>query len=358
MTKTGNSRSEFPIWNREITANPKNGLRGRTVAVRGREAIMPLPHLVLGLLLLGFSATRAGIAFGQDYPLKPLRIVTAPVGGSTDFLSRLIAQNISVPLGQQVIVDNRPVILLGETVARAQPDGYTLVLVSDSHWVRALIQKQSYDPVRDFAPISTVTLQPNMLVIHPSLPVRSVKELIALAKAKPAELNYATGSVGSATHLAAELFKSMAGISLTRIPYSGVGPALTALISGELQLIFSVTGGTLPHVKSGRLKALAVTTAKPSALVPGLPTIAASGLPDYEAVAINAVFAPAKTPAAIVARLNQEIVRAIHLPEVKEKLFNAGVEGVGSSPEQLAATIRSEMTRLGKVIREAGIKGE
>ena len=319
---------------------------------------MRILHAVSGVVLMTAVVAGPTNVHAQDFPVKPVRIVTAPPGGSTDLLSRLIGQAIAGPLGQQVIIDNRPVILLGESVAKAAPDGYTLVLVADTHWLYPLMRKMPYDPVKDFEPVSTVATQPNVLVVHPSLPVRSVKELIALAKARPGQLNYATGATGSMTHIAAELFKSMAGVDIVNIPFGGSGPAVVAIISGELQLLFFVTGSAAPHLRSGRLRGLAVATPRPTPLAPGLPTMSESGLPGFEIVSKNAVFAPARTPAAAIRRLNQEMVRAVNSQEVKDRLFAASIEGLGSTPEQLAATVAAEMTRLGKVIKDSNIRAD
>ena len=292
----------------------------------------------------------------QDFPAKPVRIVTSPAGGSADFVARLVAQGISGPLGQQVLVDNRPSIVIAEAVAKAPPDGYTLVLVGNSFFVGSLLQPMPYDSISDFSPVTLTNRAPNILVVHPALPVRSVKELIALAKARPGELHYTSGVTGSSAHLGAELFNAMAHVRTVRVNYKGAGLAVTSLIAGEVQLTFGAAD-VLPHVKSGRLRALAVTSLEPTELVPGLPTVAAA-LPGYESVQRQGILAPAKTPAAIINRLNQEMVRVLNTKEVKDKFFNAGVEAVGSSPEQFTATLKSELARMGKVIQDAGIKVE
>lgn len=300
----------------------------------------------------------AGIVRGEIYPNKPIRIVTSETGGGNDIPTRLIAQGISVPLGQNVIVENRPSSVTGELVSRAVADGYTLLVHGSNFWLGPLLQKTPYDPVRNFSPITLAASTPNVLVVHPSLPVKLVKDLITLAGAKPGLLNYASGSTGSSNHLAAELFKAMAGVNIVRIPYNGTGRALNGLMGGEVQLMFPNAGGATPHLKSGRLRALAVTSATPSVLGPGLPTVAASGLPGYESVNTLGIYAPVRTPAAIITRLNQEIVRFLKTPEAKEQLLNSGVEVVGSSPEQLGATMKSEILRIGKVIKDAGIKAD
>ncbi|MBI4191894.1 MAG: tripartite tricarboxylate transporter substrate binding protein [Betaproteobacteria bacterium] len=302
----------------------------------------------------------AGAPLAQDYPSKPIRIVTGTPGSGADVTARLIAQGISGGLGQQVIVENRgggSGIVAGETVANAAPNGYTLLLFSSPIWLLHFMQDNvPYDPVTAFSPITLAVSSPNILVVHPSLPVRSVRDLIALAKARPGELNYASGGTGSPSHLSTELFKSMADVNMVRIPYTGTGPALNAVIGGEAQLMFPTAPSGMPHVRSGRLRALAVTSARSSALAAGLPTVAASGMPGYESEAVFGMFAPAKTPAAIVNRLNQEIVRALNNPNLKERFFNAGTEVVGSSPEAFTAFLKSDMAKMGKVIKNAGIR--
>ena len=310
-----------------------------------------------GLLL----AVLPGAASAQDYPTKPIRIVAASAGSSGDFAARLIAQGITGSLGQQVIVENRPgnVAVSGEFVAKAPPDGHTLLFMPSSLWLLPFMQDNvPYDPVRDFAPITLSGSTPAILVVHPSLRINSVKQLIALAKARPGELNYGSASTGSATHVASELLKSMGGVNIVRVPYKGTNQALNDLLGGQVQLMFSTLAPALPHVKSGRLQGLAVTSAEPSPLAPGVPTVAASGLPGFEAVSTQGMFAPAKTPIPIVQRLNQETVRYLQRPEVKEKFLNVGTVVVASSPEQFAATIKSEMARLGNAIKEAGIRAE
>ena len=298
------------------------------------------------------------VATAQNYPSRPVRVLTNVPGGGGDFAARLLAQGLAAPLGQAVVVDNRASAILPTIVARAAPDGYTLLIVPDSLWTAPLLEKVSYDPMRDFAPLSLITRAPNVLVVHPALPVKSVKELIDMAKAKPAELNVATGALGGSNHIAAELFNSMAGTRMTRINFKGSGPGMAALIAGEVQVMFPNAAAGAPHVKSGKLRALAVGSAQPSVLVPGLPTIAASGLPGYESASTVGVFAPAGTPKAVVTRLNQEIVRLIQAPETKERLLAVGSEPVGTPPEQLASTMKSEMTRLAKLIKDANIRME
>ena len=315
-------------------------------------------QLKVWIFTAGMLVISTNFVSAQTYPSKPIRIVTSPAGGGSDFVTRLVAQGLTGPLGQPIVVDNRTLFISGEVASRAPPDGYTLLLSSSTLWVATLLQKAPYDPVADFAPISTTTRSPNMLVVHPSLPAKSVQDLIALAKARPGVLNYGSSTIGSSLHLAAELFKSMAGVNITHISYKATGAAVNDLLGGHLELMFSSISPVIPHVKTGKLRALAITTTTPSALLPGLPTVAASGLPGYESVSLDGLFAPAKTPAAIINRLHQELVRFINQPEVKEKFFNTGSEVVGNSPEEFGAAVRGEIARLSKVIKDAGIRAD
>jgi tripartite-type tricarboxylate transporter receptor subunit TctC len=308
--------------------------------------------LPAGVMVLG-----AGVASGQPFPERPIRVVTSGSGGGLDLAVRLIGPSLSANLGQPVVVDNRASGMIpGEIVAKAPPDGYTLLFFGSTFWIGPLLQQAPYDPVRDFAPISLTNRAPNVLSVHPSVAANSVRELIALARTRPGSLNFGTSGTGAPNHLAAELFKSMAGVDLVRIAYKASGAAINALIGGEIQLMFVPAATVAPYLKSGRLRALAVTSAEPSQLAPNLPTIAASGLPGYESVSIYALFAPARTPAAVIKRLNQEVARALNQQDVRDRLFVSGLESVGGTPAQLAATLKSEMTRMGKLIQEAGIK--
>ncbi len=308
-------------------------------------------------LVLFCAATTALAASTQDYPTKPIRIVTSGVGGGNDFAARLIAPGLTNALKQQVIVDNRPtVIIAAEIVARAAADGYVILFSGSPLWISPLMQKVSYDTSRDYSPISMVVSTPNVVATHPTLVVNSIRELIALAKAKPGAINGAGGSSGSTPHLALELFNAMAGVNIVRIAFKSSGPAVASLVSGEVNLMFATAGSVAPHVKSGRLKALAVTSAKPSALFPGLPTVSESGVPGYESSSPFGIFGPAKLPANIVNRLQQETARVLASPDIKERFLEAGVETFGTPPDQLAAMVKSEVIKLGKVIRDAGIK--
>ncbi len=302
----------------------------------------------------------AGGTCAQTYPTRPVRIVTAGVGGGNDLVSRLIAQGISAPLGQQVIVENRGGgLIAGETAARAVPDGHTILVMSGSLWVGQLVRRKvPYDVLHDFMPITLADRAPNILVVHPSLPVRTVAELIAFAKSRPGELNFSSAGTAASSHLSGELFKSMAGINIVNIQYKSHSQETIELLAGRMHLAFSNPLVANPHVKTGKLRALGVTSAQPSALVPGLPTIASSGLPGYESESFHAVFAPARTPEAIVNRLNREIVNTLRLPATKQLLLSSGVESVGSTREALSALVTAEIARWGKVIKEAGIREE
>lgn len=301
----------------------------------------------------------AGAALGQPYPSKPIRIITATPGGSPDFVARLVAQRLTANIGQQVIVDNRGLVVAIEAGAHAQPDGHTLLFYGSAVWLLPFMRDNvAWNALTDFAPVTLATTAPNILIVHPALPVNSVRELIALAQAKPGEINLAGGGIGTASHLAAELFKAMAGVNIVRVPYKGTGQSLNALIAGEVQVMFALSAAAVPHLKTGRVKALAVTSARPSALVPDLPTIAASGVPGYEAVSLLGFFAPVRTSPALVARLNQEIVRILNSAEMKTRLFDASIEAVASSPTEFVTAIKSEMDRMGKLIRDAGIRDE
>jgi tripartite-type tricarboxylate transporter receptor subunit TctC len=308
-------------------------------------------HFLLALCALAVSPVCA-----QDYPSRPIRFVTSAVGGGNDVAARFIAQGLTERLGQQVIVDNRGGTHIPQnTVAKATPDGYTILVQNNTVWIAPLLEKTAYDHFRELTPITLTARAPNILVVHPSLPVNSVRELIAAAKAAPGDINYASGLVGSANHVAAELFKAMAGVNLMRIGYKGSGPALIDLVGGQVKVMFATATSSSAHVKSGRLKALAVTSPEPSVLAPGLPTIAASGVPGYAAESIYGVWAPAKTPAAILGRLNQEIVKVLTTPQTRERFFNAGAEVIASTPHAFAAEIKAETTRLDKVFKSAGI---
>ena len=241
---------------------------------------------------------------------------------------------------------------------KGTPDGYTLLVHNNTVWVSPLLDDVPYDHWTELAPISLTSRSPNILVVHPSLGVSSVQELVAKAKAEPGKINYASGPVGASNHLAAEVFKAMAGVDLVRIGYKGGGPALNDVLAGQVKVMFATTGSVTSHVKAGRLKALGVTSAQPSALAPGIPTVASQGVPGYSSEAIYGLWAPAKTPRAIIARLNAETIRVLNTPEIRERFFASGVETVGTSPEAFMAAIKAEATRLAEVIRKAGIRAK
>lgn len=301
-------------------------------------------------LVLGCAAAGA-----QDFPSRPIRLVTVESGSSQDVTARLMSPGMSERLGQSVIVENRGVVAIN-AVAQAPRDGYTVLLYGPTLWLGPFLEdKPTYDPVRDFAPITLAVTAPNILVVHPALPVKSTAELIAYARTRPGQLNYGSGSSGSNAHLAMELFKSMAKIFVVRIPYKGVGLALNDLVAGRLEVIISSASSIVPHIKTGKVRALGITSLQPSSAYPDLPTIA-SILPGYESSAMTGMFAPAGTPAAVISRLNQDTVRALGATDVKTKLFNIGVEVVGSSPADLDRAMKKEMAVMGKLIKDQGIR--
>ena len=313
----------------------------------------------LGWMILAGTSAIAGAANAQEYPTKPIRFVTAAIGGGIDFTARILAHGLTERLKQQVVVDNRGGTSIAEqTVAKGAPDGYTLLVHNNTVWVSTLLGPVPYEHEKELAPITLLSRSPNILAVHPSLQVNTVKELIDRAKAAPGEINYASGPVGAANHLAAELFNALAGVKLVRIGYKGGGPALNDVLAGQVKVMFATTGSVSGHVKSGRLKGLAVTSAQPSPLAPGLPTVAASGVPGYSAEAIYGFWAPARTPPAIRALLNREAVAVLNIPEIKQRFFNAGVESVGTTPQEFAAIIKSETAHLDAVIRKAGLRGQ
>lgn len=320
--------------------------------------------IVAALLAVALPVTDAAAqSSAPNYPSKPIRIVVPQsAGGSTDLTARLIAQKLSGALGQTVIVDNRPgagSILGTDLVAKAPPDGYTLLVVASSITINpSLHKKLPFDPVRDLAPVTQLSAFPNMLVVHPSFPVKTVRDLIALAKAKPGQINYGSSGTGTGTHLSAELFKYMTGVDMVHVPYKGGGPAVIALISGQVQLNFATIPSVLPHVRSGKLRAVAVTTIKRSPAAPEVPTIAESGVPGYDHGPWNGMLAPAKTPQAIIAKLNAEVAKIVHLPETAGVLIHDGAEPVGNTSEEFAAVIRTETAKWAKVIKAAGIKAD
>lgn len=298
----------------------------------------------------------------QDYPNKPVRLIAPFVpGGPTDIIARVVAQKLGQNLGQTVVVDNRGGAsgAIGcEIAARSAPDGYTLMIGSSGNLAvaPALYAKLPYDPVKDFQPITQTTAGPQIVVVHPSVAAKSVQELIALARAKPGSLNYASGGAGTTTQLGPELFKSMAGVDIVHVPYKGTGQALSDLMGGQVQMMMSSLLPAMPHVKAGRLRGLAVTSLKRTAALPDMPTMAESGVPGFETTSWHGLVVPARTPKAISARLHTEMVKMLNQPDVKALFLSQGMETVGSSPEQFAAYIKHETEKWTKVIKMIGLK--
>ena len=317
------------------------------------------PKSISAALLLAVAVFSGPSPAADAYPSKPVRLLIpfAP-GGGTDILARMVAQRLSETMGQPMVADNRPAVdgvVASETLARSAPDGYTLLLVSSSHAINPAIgRKLPYDTIRDFAPITQTASQQMFLVVHPSLPIKSVKELIDYAKAKPNSLNY--GSSSNATALPMELFNSMAGIKTTHIPYKGSAPMLNDLLGGQINLSIAAAVSALPHIKSGRLRNLAIGDSKRSTILPDLPTIAEAGVPGYQAVIWSGMLAPAKTPRAIIDRLYKETVKVVQAPEFKERLVQLGSDAVGSTPEQWGEFIKTEINKWGRIAKIAGVK--
>ena len=313
---------------------------------------------LFGSLFLAFSLASQA----QQYPTKPVRIVVpfAPGGGS-DFIARFMAQRLTVGLGQQVIVENKPGAggMLGITQGQQAPaDGYTLTLIASSYTVNPSIYKFTFDPVSDITPIIQLSQGPLLIVVRPSLPVRSTQELIAMAKAKPGQVNFASSGQGSVIHMATELFQSMAGIKMNHIPYKGTGPALTDTIGGQTDVFFSSTATAVPHVQSGKLRAIAVTTLKRIPALPNVPTVNESGVKGYDVVLWHGLIGPKGLPRPIVDRINAEAGKALKVKETADQLQNDGVAPAGGTPEQFAATIKKEIGVWKKVAADAGVKAE
>lgn len=295
-----------------------------------------------------------------QFPAKPITIIVPfSAGGTTDILARVIGQYMGRDLGQTVVVDNRAGAggnIGGQAAARAPADGYTLFMGTvGTHAInQSLYRKMPFDPIKDFAPLSRVAMVPNLLVANPSQPFKSVKEMIAFAKANPGKINFGSSGNGSSIHLSGELFKQMAGVDMQHVPYRGSAPAVSDLLGGQISVMFDNMPSAIPHVKGGKLRALAVTTAKRSPALPDVPTIAEAGVPGYEATSWFGLLAPAGTPAPVVAKLNASILKALADPEVKKKLAEQGAEPHGEKPEQFAAFIESETVKWGKVVKESG----
>jgi tripartite-type tricarboxylate transporter receptor subunit TctC len=299
----------------------------------------------------------------QPYPTRPIRIIVPQsAGGSTDLVARAVAQRLTEALKENVVVDNRPGAgsLHGtDLVAKSAPDGQTLLVVAASFTINPSLRKTlPFDPVRDFAPISQLVSLPHILVVHPTVPVKSVKELVALAKAKPGQLNFGSSGIATSTHLAAELFMHLTGTNMVNVPYKGGAPGMTALLGGQVHLYFATISTALPHIKTGKLRALGVTSAKRSTATPEYSTIAEAGVQGYQHQSWVGMLAPAKTPRAIVKKLNAEVVKIVQAPEMKALLLREGLEAAGDSPEEFAQDITTEIAKWQKLTKAAGIKPE
>jgi tripartite-type tricarboxylate transporter receptor subunit TctC len=302
-------------------------------------------------------------ALAQDYPSRPVRLVVPfAAGGPNDIIARLVGGRLSEALGQQIVVENRPGAggnIGTDFVAKAPPDGYTLLSAGPgSLIINPLLGSVPYDTARDFAPVSLMASAPNVLVVHPSVPAKSVKELIELARARPRQLNYASGGPGSTPHLSGALFAVMAGIDIVHVPYKGTGPASADLLGGQVQMAFFGIPPLLPHIKSGKLRALAVTGMRRSPELPEVPTMHEAALPGYEVSPWYGLLAPAGTSRAIITRLNAEVSRVVRSADMKEKLAVQGAEAAGGTPEEYAAVIRADTATWARVIKDAGIRGE
>ena len=312
--------------------------------------------------LVGIAASAHAVAQQAPYPSKPLRLIMSfPAGGPTDIVGRLIGQKLTEAWGQNVVIDNRPGgggMIGGLAAAKSPADGYTLYLAGVSTLaISPFVQKNMpFDPMRDFQPVSRTTLQPLLLMTHPSLPVTTLKDFIALAKAKPGQINYASSGPGGSGHLAGELFKSMTRTDLVHVPYRGAPPALMDLVSGQVQTMFGTILASVPHIRSGKLRAIAITGPRRSAAIAEVPTFAESGMPGYDASSWNGIVVPSGTPRAIVDKLNAEIVKIMQVPAVIERLAPDGTLAISSTPEEFAAFIKAEQTKWSKVVREAKIR--
>ena len=317
------------------------------------------------LLFVAAAMLLASAAGAQDarYPAKPIKLVVGYTpGGATDIIARTIAAKLQDSLGQTVIVENKPGAtsnIASEAVAKAAPDGYTLLMGTIANATNMTIYKNpGYDTLRDFVHITQTMSAPSVLAVHPSVPAKTLRELIALAKAQPGKLTYASSGNGGSPHLAGEMLKLRAGIDIVHVPYKGATPGMTDLLGGQVTMSFQTALSAIPHLQSGKLNVIAVAAHRRMTLLPNVPTMAEAGMPDFEVSSWNGLFAPAKTPADIVARLHQATVKALSLPDVREKLAAQGAEAVGQSPEEFRNYIKSEIDKWGRVIRESGAKVE
>ena len=314
-----------------------------TLPLKGREFIVIMAFLLLGSYHVAYAQ--------EKYPTKIIRILTASPGSNHDWGARVVAQELTPRIGQRVVVENRGSISTEIVAKDTPPDGYTLLFYGAFTWLQPLLAKVNWDPLEDLTPISLVISSPNVLVVHPSLPVKSTKELIALARARPEALNYGAGGGGSSQHIAAELFKYMAQVKIVRVNYKGAGPSILGLITGEVQLMFAALGPIMPHVKSGKVRPLAVTTQKATSLARDLPPVA-DILPGYVSESAIGLFAPKKTPAAIIKTLSSHVRQGVKNTD-PQMMANNGVEVIASSPEDFARFIKADMTRMGEVIKSA-----
>ncbi|BEP68089.1 MULTISPECIES: tripartite tricarboxylate transporter substrate binding protein [Variovorax] len=317
----------------------------------------------LACVALAAAALAGGPAAAQTYPTKPVTLVVPfSPGGAADIMSRLLAERLHKRLGQPVLVENKPgagTMIASEYVAKAAPDGHTLLLAASSLGIApSLYSKVNYDPVKDFAPVSQVASVVHVLVVHPSIPAKNVGELVSWLKANPNKANYGSVGAGTSTHLEAELFNSVAGVKMQHIPYKGSAPALTDMIGGQLQVMFDAYASSGPFIKDGKVRLLAVTTAQRSQSLPDTPTVAESGLPGYEAMPWLGVVAPAKTPAAVVNKLHDELQEVLKEPEVKDKFRSLGLDIIGNKPEEFAAFLRKDIVKWAKVIKDSGAKAD
>jgi tripartite-type tricarboxylate transporter receptor subunit TctC len=315
----------------------------------------------LAIVLWGLLAAHAAFA-QQDYPSRSIRmIVPFPPGGATNVVARVVAQKLQDAWGQPVVVDNRPggnTIIGTDALAKSPPDGYTIAVVLNNFVITPLLQTTPYDPLKDFAPVATVASGEILLVVHPSVPAKNLQELIALAKAKPGELNYASAGNGTPLHLAAESFNQLAGVKIQNVPYKGGGPALADLLGGQVQMQFSGPLSALPHIQTGKLRPIAFSGPKRFAGLPDVPTFAEQGLPAYNATFWFAILAPAGTPKTVVDKLSAQIAKVIEMPDVKETFVSQGIDPWYQSPEQFAALLRSDTARFAQLIKTANIKGD